>query len=170
MIEILDRGFGETPAPPATGGGSSGTFPNVSGPPLQPDGEPYFETLRLSAGFTGDPREIRIGAAGGFADTSGLPRECRSASIGTRPDVRLIYNAGTVFPLNIYAYSRTDDLFLVVQLPNGQFRCNDDYSGLNPAVLISNPQSGIYNIWLGVFGSELGAGTLAISELTPRFR
>jgi hypothetical protein len=89
--------------------------------------------------------------------------------VGINPHVRLNYQAGSTFPLNIYAYSRSSDLFLIVQLPSGRFACNDDYSGLDPAVLIERPRSGTYNIWVGVFGLGSGDGTLAISEFAPRF-
>jgi len=156
------------PAPAPTPAPAPAPAPRTLGG-LDPNGDPYFETLNLSAGFPNDPRLVQV-RAGGLADTSSLPSECRGAAVGFRPDVRLNYRAGSILPLNIYAYSRTADLFLIVQLPNGRFLCNDDYSGLNPAVLIQSPQSGTYNIWVGVYGEGFGDGTLGITELTPRFR
>ena len=155
------------PAPAPSPQPSAPSTPAPTGD-LDTTGEPYFGTLRLSAGFADDPRLIQV-RAGGSADSSFLPIECRDAAIGFRPDVRLIYQAGTILPLNISAYSRTDDHVLVVQLPDGRFVCNDDYSGLDPAVLLASPQSGTYNIWVGVYGGGFGDGTLAISEFDPTF-
>jgi hypothetical protein len=168
LAAMLERRPGsESPAPAPEPQPSPPTAPERVGD-LEPDGEPYFETLVLTSGFADDPRLITV-RAGGFADSSSLPVECQGVAIGFRPDVRLIYEAGPNYPLNIYAYSRTDDLVVVVRLPDGRFICNDDYSGLNPAVLIDRPRSGTYNIWVGVYSDDFGDGTLAISELTPDF-
>jgi len=157
------------PAPPRTPAPAPAPAPAPQqANALDPNGEPRARTLTLEQGFMDDPRLISV-RAGGTADTSSLPLQCRDAAIDPRPDVRLNYRAGSIFPLNIYAYSQTADLFLVVQLPNGRFTCNDDYSGLDPAVLIDSPQSGTYNIWVGVFGEGVGTGMLAISEFSPRF-
>lgn len=169
LADMLARQFGENQASdaPTTAPSAPGSIESSGN--LDPDGEPYYETLRLSAGFSDDPRLIEV-HAGGLADASFLPSECQGAAIGFRPDVRLLYQAGSVFPLNIYAFSPSDDLVLVVQLPGGRFVCNDDYSNFNPAILLESPSSGTYNIWVGVYGEGYGDGTLAISELTPRFR
>jgi predicted small secreted protein len=168
LAAMLERRPGSEGPAPAPGPQTSPPTAAERAGGLQPDGEPYFETLVLTSGFAGDPRLIPV-RAGGYADSSFLPVECQGIAIGFRPDVRLIYEAGPSYPLNIYAYSRTDDLAVVVQLPDGRFICNDDYSGLNPAVLIDRPRSGTYNIWVGVYGDDFGDGTLAISELTPNF-
>lgn len=134
---------------------------------LDVDGTPYFETLELSSGFSGDPRTIPM-MAGGGASARGLGPGC-VGNIGPRPDVRLHYDAGSVFPLNIYAESDEADLTLVILQPDGTWICNDDYQGLNPAVLMDSPQSGRYDIWVGVFSGETAPAQLHISELSPRW-
>ena len=75
---MLERQFGSdrpSAAPAAPPSPSPSTEPSGD---LDPDGAPYYETLRLSAGFADDPRLIRV-RAGGFADASFLPSECRGA-------------------------------------------------------------------------------------------
>jgi serine protease Do len=134
---------------------------------IDPDGDPYFQTLTLSSGFSDDPRTVDV-SAGGAASADGLGSGC-SGSVGTRPDVRLHYDAGTTFPLNIYVISQEGDLTLVIRRPDGSYICNDDYEGLDPAVLIDTPAAGQYDIWVGVYGSGTGEGTLYISELDPDF-
>ena len=134
---------------------------------LDPDGEPYFETLTLSSGFSDDPRAVEV-TAGGEGSADGLGQGC-SGSMGQRPDVRLYYEAGTTFPLNIYATSLEGDLTLVIRRPDGSWICSDDYEGLDPAVLMEKPASGQYDIFVGIFGGGYGGGTLYISELDPDF-
>ena len=54
----------------------------------------------------------------------------------------------------------------VVNDANGNWICNDDANGLNPAVEINNPAAGQYDIWVGSYSSgTFVAGTLAVSEI-----
>ncbi|MBL4572245.1 MAG: hypothetical protein JKY86_04130 [Gammaproteobacteria bacterium] len=46
---------------------------------------------------------------------------------------------------------------MVINDPSGNWFCNDDSDFLNnssAAILFDNPTSGIYNIWIGTYGSE----------------
>lgn len=136
--------------------------------PVDPDGEAFYGEIALEGGFTPDPYVVEL-TAGGAADASDLAAGC-AGGIGSRPDLRLFFEAGAL-PLNIYATSAAEDLTLVVRDPSGRYLCNDDFEGLDPAVLIDRPVSGTYEIWVGVWG---GAGTfadatLSISELDPAF-
>ena len=136
--------------------------------PVDPDGEAFYGDVALAGGFTPDPYVVEL-TAGGSADASTLATGC-AGGIGSRPDVRLVFEAGAL-PLNIYATARAEDLTLVVRDPSGRYRCSDDFEGLDPAVLIDRPASGTYEVWVGVWG---GAGTfadatLSISELDPAF-
>jgi len=58
------------------------------------------------------------------------------------------------------------DTTLVINTPSGQWVCNDDYDLLNPGVSFHNPESGRYDIWIGVYSedSELNMSQLIISE------
>jgi hypothetical protein len=148
---------GSTPPPGAGDGSSSGT----SSLELEPDGEPYFGTVRLSAGFPVDPHVVEI-LAGGSVESAELPTGC-VGNVGTRPDVVLEYTAGS-FPL-AFAATSDDDLTLIIRTPDGRFLCDDDTFGLDPAVLIESPSSGRYAVWVGTYGADFADAELEISEL-----
>jgi hypothetical protein len=86
---------------------------------------------------------------------------------GDPPDFDLNYEAGTL-PLYLSAASASD-VSLVVNLPDGTWVCDDDSAGnLNPGLRFDNPQSGLYDIWVGTVGGsggEMPAATISISEL-----
>ena len=85
-----------------------------------------------------------------------------------QPSYNLDFQAGNAFDLYLSAVSDVDTV-LVVNLPDGSWACNDDGDGigLNAGVMIENPQSGEYNIWVGTYGSGVGyePAMLHISEL-----
>ncbi len=126
---------------------------------------PAFGTWNLRAGFEPDPRTVQI-TAGGTRSAAQLGPGCLG-TIADAPDVRLNYTAGN-FPLYIFAQSRVD-VTLVVNLPDGRWACNDDFDGTNPGLVFQRPQSGQYDIWLGVYqgGSRIPA-ILGVSEVPPR--
>ena len=123
-----------------------------------------FATLNLSAGFTPDPVAVNL-VAGGEIDARRIGGNC-VGMIANPPDVRLNYRAGSL-PLFISARSNADTT-LVINLPNGQWLCNDDFQGLNPGVVLRNPPSGQYDIWVGTFGAQTAQAQLLVSELPPR--
>lgn len=125
---------------------------------------PAYATLNLSAGFTPDPVVVNV-VAGGNIDARRLGGNC-VGMIANPPDVRLNYRSGG-FPLFITARSNADTT-LVINLPNGQWLCNDDFQGLNPGVVLQNPPSGQYDIWVGTFGSATAPAQLLVSEIPPR--
>jgi hypothetical protein len=129
----------------------------------QPDwaAPPTYTTLNLQAGFEPDPRTIQVQAGGDF-DAAALGGACIGMVNGRAPDVDINYRAGS-FPLNIYARSSADTV-LVFNDPQGRWHCNDDTHGLNPAISFPRPESGNYNIWVGVIGGAAPA-TLSITEL-----
>jgi hypothetical protein len=122
-------------------GGAAPPGPNVTEPAR-------YETIDLRAGFTPDPREVRV-EAGGELDASVLGGECVGWIDATRADVTVNYTAAGA-PLAFLAESRSDTT-LVVRAPDGSWLCNDDFQGLNPGVIIPRPASGEYRIWVGTF-------------------
>lgn len=128
---------------------------------------PSFGTVSLNANFHPDPYVIRVTAGGSIpAERIGGPG-C-VGSIANPPDVRLHYRAGQGLPLFLSASSRAD-LTLVVNLPNGQWACNDDFQGTDPGLIFRNPMSGQYDIWIGHYGRGSGVpAVLRISEILPR--
>jgi hypothetical protein len=127
---------------------------------------PTFGTVNLSANFAPDPYVVNVTAGGNIpAERIGGP-SC-VGSIADPPDVRLNYRAGG-FPLFLSATSNSD-VTLVINLPNGRWICNDDFKGTDPGVVLSNPQSGQYDIWVGHYNRGAGVPTqLRISEIAPR--
>ncbi|MBY0335372.1 MAG: peptidase S1 [Acetobacteraceae bacterium] len=127
--------------------------------------QPTFGTINLNTGFTPDPRFIDVTAGGGL-NAERLGRGC-TGSIANAPDVRVNFRAGSL-PFYIFAQSRQDTT-LVVNLPDGSWMCNDDFDGVNPGIVLNNPPSGQYDIWIGVFGGGSGIpARLGISEIPPR--
>jgi len=118
--------------------------------------DPVFGSVDLTAGFQPDPRSIDI-VAGGTEDASKLGGAC-VGMVGDAPDYRLNYTAGGL-PLNIWVYSDVDTT-LVVNGPDSRWACNDDGAGgngVNPGLRWANPKSGVYDIWIGRFGTGDGA-------------
>jgi hypothetical protein len=58
-------------------------------------------------------------------------------------------------PLSFYVEAR-DDTVLLVNTPDGEWHCNDDFSGLDPALTFETPQEGQYDIWVGTFSATDG--------------
>lgn len=56
--------------------------------------------------------------------------------------------------ISLFAASTTD-LVLAVRAPDGQWFCNDDANGLNPAVQIFGARAGDYLVYVGAYGSGM---------------
>ena len=154
-----------------TGGGSPGAAASSAGSGSAPNyrAAPTYGTIELSSGFTPDPY-VRSVSAGGRDQVSLAGDGCSGHIQASAPDLDLNYTAGT-YPLHIYAKSSTD-VTLVVNLPDGTWVCSDDVNGSNPAISLSKPLSGNYNIWIGTYqasSSPLPESTVYISENEPRW-
>ncbi|MEZ5959537.1 MAG: peptidase S1 [Hyphomonadaceae bacterium] len=128
---------------------------------------PTFGSVRLTAGFTPDPYNVPLVAGGPINSRQTLGAAC-PGFIANSPDFDLYWTAGrTGLPLVISADSQTDTT-LVVRTPSGQWLCEDDggFNGMNPGMRIDNPQSGLYDIWVGTYGGGTAQATLSISELS----
>lgn len=127
---------------------------------------PLYGTVNLSGGFLPDPQAVQVQAGGPMAAGS-LGPGCAGYITPNQPDVRLNFSAGSL-PLYLYARSGADTT-LVVNLPNGQWVCNDDFIGLDPGLRIQPAMSGQYDIWVGTYSpGNISPATLLISELDPR--
>ena len=134
----------------------------------QPDwrAEPAFGTAHLQAGFQPDPHAVALQAGGTDRNPisgSGCAGYIRLA----RPDLDLLYEADRG-RLSIYVHA-DDDTTLLVNDASGRWHCSDDFEGSNPAIILDNPGSGHYNIWIGTYEpSEAGVdATVYVSELMP---
>jgi len=124
--------------------------------------QPSFGQIQLSAGFLPDPY-VRNVTAGGQYSLSACGYNAQG-NVAQAPDFDLYYQAGG-FPLTIHVNSAYDTV-LLVRGPNGTFYfSDDDGGGLNPSITFSNPQSGLYDIWIGTYANARGlAAQLYITE------
>jgi hypothetical protein len=124
---------------------------------------PTYGSVRLSSGFPEDPHRVRL-VAGGGEDASDLPGSC-VGDIGDAPDYRLTFRADKGASPLIFRTLSNEDTTLVINGPDGRWRCDDDsYGDLDAEVVFNNPQSGVYDIWVGAFGGNPSA-TLLITEI-----
>lgn len=122
-----------------------------------------YGEISLSAGFTPDPYRVQMTAGGGI-DASRLPGAC-VGNISNAPDFQVTYSAGS-FSL-VFRTLSSADTTLVINGPDGAWRCDDDSYGDGDAeVRFNRPQSGVYDIWVGTYGGTPAPATLLITE-TP---
>jgi hypothetical protein len=147
----------------ASGGASNGETPDFSL-------DPAYGSIELAAGFTPDPHTVAI-AAGGELDASNLGVPGCVGSIARAPDFRVNWTAGPGNRPLIFSVNSAADTTIVVNDATGNWICDDDggNEGMNPSVRIENPQSGQYDVWVGVYGGgELQESTLHVSEISTR--
>ncbi len=123
---------------------------------------PVFGEATLTAGFdNGDPLQRRF-RGGGPNDASRLPGVC-TGNVGTPPDFRVHYTAGN--RELIFRSVSTADTTLVINGPDGRWYCDDDSFGdLDAEYRFVNPQSGTYDIWIGVVRMREADTTFVVSE------
>lgn len=116
----------------------------------------------LSSGFTPDPYRVDM-YSGGSVDATTIAGGC-VGMVATQPDFELTYDAGSL-PL-IFGVTSDFDTTLVINGPDGTWYCDDDSGdGTNPVMRIPNPQSGVYDVFVGAFGGNSGDAQLYITEL-----
>jgi len=120
---------------------------------------PNYGDIELTSGFSPDPY-THSATAGGSYDTAEMGY---GGFVSIAPDFDLYYTPGT-YNLTIKAES-SEDTILLINTPGGEWLYNDDFEGLNPGITIDTPEDGLYNIWIGSYGSENVDATLIITEL-----
>jgi hypothetical protein len=127
-------------------------------------GEPTYGSVSLSGGFAPDPWEMSLTAGGSISVNRG---NCSYGKVASSPDVDLYWN-GSGSTLYIFVVAG-EDTTLLVNTPSANWRCDDDSFGdRDPILLIPKAPSGLYNIWVGTYGSDMISATLFVSELDPR--
>jgi serine protease Do len=130
------------------------------------DGEVTFGTVNLNAGFTPDPQTISI-VSGGSIDVyaQNIGSGCTGYAAST-PDYRIRWS-GSAARLRIFFVAASgEDTTLIVNDANGTWHCNDDHTGLDPLVELTNPPQGQIDIWVGSYGADnFVDGTLYVTEL-----
>ena len=131
-------------------------------------GEPLYGSHSLQAGFMPDPvtQPVRAGGAMDlgtqerFQDaTSGA--QCVGFVNAGQPDYQLTYGGGA--HLQIGARS-SDDVTLLINMPDGSWRCVDDTVGFNPSLAFEPAPSGVYDVWVGTFGEEIVDAEVVVTE------
>lgn len=126
---------------------------------------PTYGDVRLSAGFLPDPHTTSLTAGGSISVSRG---SCTYGHVASAPDVDLYYTGNGSNDLYIYARAGAD-ITLLINTPNGTWVCNDDGLGDgDPVVVIPNAASGLYDIWVGTYGTSMTPATLYVSEIDPR--
>jgi hypothetical protein len=115
--------------------------------------QPSFGQITLNAGFLPDPYARNVTAGGQYSLAAcGFNWQ---GHVAQRPDFDLYYGAGG-YSLTIYVTSGYDTV-LLVNAPDGRwYYSDDDGGGLNPSITFRNPQSGLYDIWIGAYDNARG--------------
>ena len=132
---------------------------------------PTFGVFSIESGFLPDPNWISLLAGGNTRgeftdDATGSP--C-TGYFAEAPDFRIFYTPGEGYPLSFYVEAQADTV-LLVNAPDGGWHCNDDSSGLNPALTFDQPIEGQYDIWIGTYSPTSGeypSAMLAVTEAAP---
>jgi len=119
---------------------------------LNPGGTPTYGGGTIEAGFLPDPFVVTL-LSGGPLDAVALSlgSDC-TGYINDVPDYRMTW-AGQAAMLRLFFVSEGDTT-LVIRAPGGKYACNDDFDGLNPLVQLSNPDDGVYDIWVGSYEAD----------------
>tara|TARA_B100000029_G_scaffold111778_2_gene103824 strand:+ start:2219 stop:3733 length:1515 start_codon:yes stop_codon:yes gene_type:complete len=133
---------------------------------LDPLLEANFGNIDLEGLFEPDPYQRSI-SAGGTVDASTI--ENCAGYVSSAPDLQLDFSNPSDYGLNFFVESSTDTT-LVINGPTGDWHCNDDFgsnSGTNPGIVFSDPDAGIYDIWVGTYseGDAFSEVELYITEL-----
>ena len=122
---------------------------------------PTYGTRGLRPGFTPDPVVVNLTAGGSInTRTSGPAPSC--GWVANAPDYRVNWSGGSA--LHFTATSGSD-VTLLINAPNGGWRCNDDTSGTNPALSFANAPAGQYDVWVGTYNQGNQPAVLRVSEL-----
>lgn len=125
---------------------------------------PHFGTIDLRAGFEPDPHVQRI-TAGGTTDLRRCFSTGEAGFVTTRPDFDLNWY-GQSDRLTIAAQVPGADAILLVNTPSGEWYYSDDERGSDPALTFTDPEPGLYDIWIGTYdGSRRNPGLLIFTEL-----
>jgi hypothetical protein len=123
-----------------------------------------YGTFDITTGFTPDPWMQAV-TSGGAADASAAPVNCRGFA-ATKPDVQVNWHGTSNFLRIFFDAPSGQDTTLIVNDPVGGWHCGDDEFVPNPAIDITSPMEGSYDIWVGSYvAGEFISGTLYITEL-----
>ena len=140
---------------------SEGSWARSMGPDWHLD--PAFGSADLAGMFSPDPYRVLV-TTGTEIDLSdvGYFGYCAEA-----PDFNLYFTSQKNESLYIYVEDASGDTVLLVNDTVGTWHFSDDAYGLDPGIVLDNPPSGLYNIWVGSLGGDVYEATLVISSRAP---
>lgn len=124
-----------------------------------------FGVHNIRGGFVPDPKEITVVSGGNLnAASMGYGSGC-TGYVTARPDIIVNYTNPDDDLLRFFVRA-SGDTTLVINDARGRWHCNDDASGTNPMVTISDPARGQYDVWIGSYESgQTVRGKLYVTEL-----
>ena len=138
-----------------SGGVSSAAGVDISAPAI-------YGNFSLNGGFLPDPWQRNLTAGGTIRAANAVSSTCRGY-ITNAPSFQMSYNGSG--PLYIYTEGSTDTT-LVVNGPDGRWHCNDDEIGTDAGLAFHSGVSGVYDIYVGTYGSSRANTTLRVSEIS----
>jgi hypothetical protein len=143
--------------PDRSGSSSDSGVPNLSL-------DPRYGDVTLTEKFAG-AHSVSLTAGGSIDVDVG---SCGYGYVADAPDVDLRFTTSGASTLYVYARA-SEDTTLLINLPNGEWICDDDGLGdSNPVLVLPRAADGLYNIWVGTYGDSTAPATLYISEQDPR--
>ena len=141
----------------AINAGLETVLPNTNRAFVDAFAEARYGTLLVQAGQN-PGGHTAAGIAGGAMNIANAIDGCQGW-ISTRPDYRVQWRGradslGFGFRTSDTA-GTTKDTTLSIRQPDGFWQCDDDSGiGLNPMILIENPEPGEYTVWVGSYEEE----------------
>ena len=128
--------------------------PQFGEPGAEPEGPPRMGYLSHDPRRAARGQHLATGTIVAAAPVDDLvPGQFCSGHVGTdAPDVVLTVT-DPAEALSLYALSTTD-LVIAVRGPDGEWLCNDDSQGINPAVTFDGALPGDYHVFVGAFALE----------------
>jgi hypothetical protein len=144
------------------GGYNNGGGYNSGGYGVDISAPAEFGNVTLSGGYLPDPWTRNVTAGGNLRADDAVNSSCRGY-ISSNPSVELNYNGSG----SLYIYTSGDaDTVLAINRPDGSWVCNDDgANGVNAGLQFSGNSGGVYDIYVGTYGSDRRNVTLNVSEI-----
>jgi len=138
---------------------SAGSYPSSNGVDISRPAR--FGNVSLNGGFLPDPHRIPLTAGGPLRAANSVSSDCRGY-ITAEPSVQLTYNGYS----NLHIYTDgSADTTLAINGPDGRWFCSDDALGTDAGLTFTSGQNGVYDIYVGTYGSSQASTTLMISEI-----
>lgn len=100
--------------------------------------------------------------AGGGVDLGACPSVPGTGYVATAPDFELTFSANSMGRALEFRVEAGCDATLLINDAGGAWHFNDDDAGTNPRIRLDRASEGLYDIWIGTFGSDTCPATLIV--------